>query len=77
MGNYIRALMHNAVDRLRIVRFYYDEKNNVMMDENGFVMHDIYRYVSPTDILVFKNQNNNMMLDGRSGDVVELVYSLD
>lgn len=36
------------------VTLYYDEHNNILIDEDGFIVFDIYEYITPNELALFK-----------------------
>lgn len=74
MGNYI-SIDHPG--SFAIISFYYDIFDNVMLDEDGNIIHDIYRYISPNMLLIFKEKKDNLYLpSGEEGIIYEFIYPI-
>lgn len=57
-----------------ITKFYYDRENNRMINCDGDIVFDIYSYISPNQLMLFKHTHVNTVLIGVSGQLVELIY---
>ena len=57
-----------------IIVFYYDPERNVMIDECGFTVFDIFDYIKPSVLFLFKKNKQYMTTWTRWGDMVELIY---
>jgi len=55
-------------------RLYYDPETNLIVDECGFIIFDIFRVVSPGVLLVFKARRSYMLAYGLNGEMIELFY---
>lgn len=44
---------------------YYDRDENVMIDEDGFIVHDIYRIVHPRYMKLFLEGKKSMVVPSR------------
>lgn len=55
-------------------RLYYVADQNVVTDEEGDIVYDIFNYVTPNEFLLFKHNKKDLITDGRYGQLVELVY---
>jgi len=53
-----------------LIRLYYDSKDNVFYDEDGFVVFNIFDYITPTDLYLFKNSIYDMFVSYDNGAVV-------
>lgn len=75
------GLIHEEGDdffyNLDIDVLYYDEDKNVMTDDDGFIVHDIYKIITPNQLYLFKAKKQSMLVTGKNGLVVELIYSYD
>lgn len=59
------------------VTFSYNKKRNVMLDDEGYVMFNIFAYISPQDLMLFKEKKEDMCIYGVHGRLVELIYNVD
>lgn len=57
-----------------IVTFYYDDEQNLMMDSEGYAMFNIFAYIRPHDLDLFKKNRDDMRVLGKDGQIVELIY---
>lgn len=55
-------------------QLYYYEKDNRMVDEWGNIVHDIYKIITPNDLMMFKKKKEYMFVRGVQGEYVELIY---
>jgi len=60
-----------------VYRLYYDPEENVIVDECGFMIFDIFRIISPNVLLVFRARKGYMFTYDLSGCPVELFYMND
>lgn len=56
---------------------YYDDVKNIMTDEDGFVVYDIYKFVTPSQLHLFKEKKRSMIITDKTGTDLELVYNND
>jgi hypothetical protein len=54
---------------------FYDSETNRFMDEMGNVIHDIYRWITPSQIMIFKEQHKGIWVvpDVTNTFLVELI----
>ncbi len=64
-------------DDYRITTFYYDKERNMMMDSDGFLVYNIFEYVSPLLYGLFLKEKESMWFEVRPGYYTELVYPND
>ena len=55
-----------------IMTLYYYYKDNIMVDEDGFIIYDIFRYVTPSELALFKKNEVWMLIRN-----IELVWPED
>lgn len=55
-------------------RLYYVVDQNIVTDDEGEVIFDIYDYITPNEFYLFKQQKKDLITDGRYGQLVELIY---
>lgn len=53
---------------------YYDIEANLMFDEHGNIMYNIFSLISPNDLYLFKKNKKTMDVYGRSGGNIELIW---
>lgn len=53
----------------------YDSSYNVMFDEYGCIVYNIFQVISPTILSIFKNKKETMTVHGLNGSLVELRYN--
>lgn len=56
------------------IQFYYDRETNLMFDDGGYIIWNIYDYISPQMFYLFKTNMEDMVVYGNQGQVVELFY---
>jgi hypothetical protein len=59
-----------------VVSFYYLKDDNMFIDEDGKVVYDIYKYVTPNDLFLFKLRKGTSQIHSKTDKnvVYELVY---
>lgn len=57
-----------------VTQFYYDPDRNKMMDCNGFIVFDIFRYVRPAMLHVFLHDKEYKCFEVSKNSFVELIY---
>lgn len=61
-------------DDVVVTVLYYYPEENYFTDEDGFVIYDIFQYISPWELALFKEYRESCYIDhGRFG-IVELVH---
>lgn len=53
---------------------FYDEERAIFLDEDGFEVHNIYRYITPNELCIFLYKKEHMLIPKREGIYVELFY---
>lgn len=56
--------------------FYYEE-DNYFVDEGGYIIYNIFSYISPSQLLLFKKHRTYMCVATPKGDVIELFHDGD
>jgi hypothetical protein len=64
-------------DDVEVITFFYNKDNNVMVDEGGYVMFNIFSYVTPSQLAMFKETKEHMSFKGVNGIRIELIYDAD
>lgn len=63
--------------RCALTSLYYDPDRNKMMNEDGFIIYDIYRIVPPSRYQLFLLTKEYMVFETSPGCFVELIYPED
>jgi hypothetical protein len=50
--NKINQMLNNEEEGIKY--FYYFEEENIIIDENGQIVYDIFRYITPSQLYLFK-----------------------
>jgi hypothetical protein len=53
---------------------FYDDVRNVMIDCGGFIVWNIFDYISPNDLYLFKTHKEDMVVVNNSGQRIELIW---
>lgn len=54
---------------------YYDEENNQFFQEGGWVVYDIFTYITPNELLIFKNKKEDLCIrNDRHDFLIGLFY---
>lgn len=79
MGNYIPTT--DSPGSYEIISFFYYEEDNRFKDENGDVVSDIFRYITPNQLRLFKERNAEencrepfYIEDNRKRVIYEFIY---
>jgi hypothetical protein len=57
-----------------ITLLFYDQVGNVMIDPDGYIVTNIYDIITPNDLFLFKSKKEDLMVRGKSGGYVELIW---
>lgn len=70
---------YDSPDELDIVCLFYDEISRKFIDENGVMIWDIFRYITPNDLYLFRQKKECMVIPWRTspGWLIELYYPVD
>lgn len=60
-----------------ILSFYYDKKRRRFVDEDGFVINDIYKYISPLEMYLFLRRKEYTLIIDPDDYLIELLYEYD
>ena len=71
-------LLYDSPNELDVICLFYDREKNKFLDEDGFIVWDIYRYITPTDVYLFKSKKECMFVTHRSlrNTLCELYYPM-
>lgn len=42
-------------DEDELITLYYDCPNNILVDEDGFIIYDVFAFVTPSELALFKH----------------------
>jgi len=56
-----------------VIVMFYDYENNYFIDENGFIIYELFRYITPNELLLFKQTNEDLFLLRPNGDYIEMI----
>lgn len=54
--------------------FHYDPEENIIRDMNEYIIFNIFKFITPNDLYLFKKNKENAIINGRTGDKVTLLY---
>jgi len=57
-----------------IPQYFYDAANNLVLDECGDVISNIFEIISPNIMYLLKKKKENMFAYTLNGEYVELIY---
>ena len=63
----------NFADEIYYILFY-DEVKNIMVDEGGFMIFDIFSIISPNVYYLFKYHKEDMITRDKKGNIIELIW---
>lgn len=59
----------------RSCMFFYDQNNNLFRSTEGDIIYNIFEYITPTALLLFKKSKEDIILQGKNGqEEVELIW---
>lgn len=54
---------------------YYDVEDNMFYQEGGWITYDIFTYITPQELMIFKNRKEDMCIQNpRHGFLIGLMY---
>ena len=56
-----------------IALFYYDD-DNCFVDENGCIVYNLFDYVTPNELLIFKQEREDLFITKPDGKYIEIIY---
>lgn len=56
-----------------VIVMFYDYENNYFIDENGFIIYELFKYITPNELLQFKQTNEDLFLLRPNGDYIEMI----
>ena len=65
-------ILHNG----EVFPLYYDREQNIFMQEGGWVVHDIHTYLTPHELLIFKERKEDMIVQNPRHDFLIGVFYL-
>jgi hypothetical protein len=68
MGNYVATCNTEPIESL----YYYNDKN-ILTDELGFVIHDIYNFINPTMWYLFLQKQEDLFIKN-NGVIYHVTY---
>ncbi len=57
-----------------IRQIFYDEKQNIFVDDCGYVIPNIHTVIEPNMIFLLKTKKEDMFVYGVHGEFIELIY---
>lgn len=74
MGNYVGIINPVACE---IVSFWYDKEKNILTDDNGWPVYDIFRYITPNQYRLFLEKEGVFYIKKSETLVYEFNYPFD
>ncbi len=60
-----------------VIGLFYDKERNCFYDEDGFYVWNIYKYITPNMLFLFKKKKEYMSFEVKKGVFIELFYPED
>ncbi len=57
-----------------VYTLYYDMTTNMMVNENGFEVFNVFSVITPNTLMLFKARQKDMIVRGVTGQLIELVW---
>lgn len=57
-----------------LIVMYYDFDDNIFYDENGYPIFDLFEYITPNELYLFKKTREDYFALRPNGDYVEMIY---
>lgn len=54
--------------------YFYTRSTNLVTDEDGYPIFDIYRIISPSMFLLFTKRKDHILLKNKRGELIELIW---
>lgn len=64
----------NLEDEYESMTIFYDSERNVFMDEGGYIVYNIYDYVTPNQLFIFREKQDDMFFKNYSDRMESMVY---
>ena len=56
-------------------QLYYDSIRNIMTDDMGYIVYNIFDYMTPNDLFMLRKNKKDMLIEhNRYGQFVEVIY---
>jgi len=68
----IYEIVFPILNNKRVLR--YDSESNMIFDEDGDIIYNIFKFISPIMFSIFKEKKDRMVVTGIDDEVVELLY---
>ena len=56
-----------------VIVMFYDYENNYFVDENGCIIYELFKYITPNELLLFKQMNEDLFILRPNGDYIEMI----
>ena len=57
----------------RVIVMFYDYENNYFVDETGTIIYELFKYITPNELLLFKQINEDLFILRPNGDYIEMI----
>ena len=57
-----------------VPQYFYDARKNIVFDESGDIVYDIFDIINPNILYLLKTKKENMFVYTPNGEYVELIY---
>lgn len=64
----------DAYTRHGVKSYFYSRSSNLVTDEEGFPVFDIYRIVTPSMFFLFTRKKEKVLIENERGELIELVW---
>ena len=70
---------YDSPDELDVVTLFYNNEENKFIDKDGWIVWDIFKYITPNDLYLFRKKKECMVVPYQTapGWLCELYYSED
>lgn len=56
-----------------VIVMFYDYENNYFVDDTGTIIYDLFKYITPNELLLFKQMNEDLFILRPNGDYIEVI----
>ena len=56
-----------------VIVMLYDHENNYFIDETGYIIYELFKYITPNELLLFKQMNEDLFILRPNGDYIEMI----
>lgn len=71
--NTLKAAENTSKTYNCVIVMFYDYENNYFVDETGTIIYELFKYITPNELLLFKQMNEDLFILRPNGDYIEMI----